>query len=292
MAQINDTGSATGLLANMLQEAIFTASERSIAGKLVSVYDMTGTPGLTAQVPVYPEISASTPGDGVDVTASQDFAPTAVNITAAEIVARVDVTDLLAESSAQNLAADVGTMIGNAIGEKVDTDVFAQFADITAQINTSGATAGELTPTDVLQAIYTLRGTNAPTDADGDYYCVVNPSVAFSLAKALTQAGYASSGATAISNLGNSMLSSSAYMGKIFNCKVFQSTQVATDSASDSIGAVFSPQAFGHVIKRPLVIREQRDESFRLTEYVGVTAVGNGILKNSYAVKLKGTPQI
>ena len=70
MAQINDTGSATGLLANMLQEAIFTASERSIAGKLVSVYDMTGTPGLTAQVPVYPEISASTPGDGVDVEAA------------------------------------------------------------------------------------------------------------------------------------------------------------------------------------------------------------------------------
>ena len=289
---INDTGSATGLLANMLQEAIFTQSERSIAGQLVSVYDMTGTPGLTAQIPVYPEVTAEALTDGGDLTTIDDINPTAVNITAAEVGVRVDVTDLLAESSAQNLAADVGTMIGNAIGEKVDTDVFAQFADLTAQINIAGGTAGEVTPADVLQGIYTLRGQNAPADADGDYYCVLNPSVAFSLTKKLTEGGYAASTASAVSNLGNELLSSSAYVGKIYNCKVFMSTQVATDSASDSIGAVFSPQCFGHVIKRPLVIKEQRDESFRLTEYVGTTAVGNGILKNAYGVKLRGTPQI
>jgi len=289
---INDTGSATGLLANMLQEAIFTASERSIAGRLVTVYDMTGTPGLTAQVPVYPEVSAEGLTDGSDLTTLDDINPTAVNITAAEVGVRVDVSDLLAESSAQNLAADVGTMIGNSIGEKVDTDVFAQFASLTTVVNTSGATAGEVTPDDVLQAIYTLRGQNAPTDADGDYHCVIAPSVAFSLAKKLTEGGYAASAASAVSDLGNSILSSSAFMGRMFNAKIFMSNQVATDSASDSIGAVFSPQCFGHVIKRPLVIREQRDESARLTEYVGTTAVGNGILKNTYGVQLKGTPQI
>lgn len=289
---INSTTTATGLLANILQEAIFTASERSIAGRLVSVYDLTGTAGLTCQIPVFPEVSAAGLTQGTDLTTIQDINPTAVNITASEIGVRVDVTDLLAESSAQNLAADVGTMIGNAIGEKRDTDVFAQFADLTAQVNTTGATAGEITPDDILQAIYTLRGTNAPTDADGDYFAVMNPSVAFSLTKKLTEGGYAASVAAAVSDLGNSLLSSSAYLGKIFNCKVFQSTQVATDSASDSIGAVFSPQCFAHVVKRPLVIREQRDESQRLTEYIGVEAVGNGILKNSYGVKLKATPQI
>ena len=67
---------------------------------------------------------------------------------------------------------------------------------------------------------------------------------------------------------------------------------IRDSSATDSIGCLFSPQAFGHVIKRPLTIREQRDESLRLTEYVGTTAVGNGILKNTYAVRIKATPQI
>ena len=139
---VNTTGTATGLLANMLQEAIFTASERSIAGRLVSVYDMTGTAGLTAQIPVYPEVTAEGLTDGTDLTTIDDINPTAVNITAAEVGVRVDVTDLLAESSAQNLAADVGTMIGNSIAEKVDTDVFPQFLDLDTKLNTTGATAG------------------------------------------------------------------------------------------------------------------------------------------------------
>jgi len=289
---INSTTTATGLLANMLQEAIFTASERSIAGKLVTVYDMTGTPGLTAQIPVYPEVSAEGLTQGTDLSTIDDINPTAVNVTAAEVGVRVDVTDLLAESSAQNLAADVGTMIGNAIGEKIDTDVFAQFADLTTQLNQTGATAGAITVDDILQAIYTLRGTNAPTDADGDYFAVLHPSQAFSLASALAGGGYAASVAPAVSDLGNSILSSSAFMGKIFNCKIFQSTQVAADSTGDKIGAVISPQCLAHVIKRPLVIREQRDESARLTEYVGTTAVGNNILKNSYGVQLRSTAQI
>ena len=54
----NTTSSASALLTNVLQEAIFTASERSIAGDLFQVFDMTGTAGLTAQIPVYPEITA------------------------------------------------------------------------------------------------------------------------------------------------------------------------------------------------------------------------------------------
>ena len=55
------------------------------------------------------------------------------------------------------LGAATNALIGNSIGEKVDTDVFAQFADLTAQINIAGGTAGEVTPADVLQAIYTFR---------------------------------------------------------------------------------------------------------------------------------------
>ena len=56
MANLN-TGD-TQLLTNMLQEAVFSQSEKSIADKVFTVYNMTGTPGLTAQIPVYPEIAA------------------------------------------------------------------------------------------------------------------------------------------------------------------------------------------------------------------------------------------
>jgi len=82
-------------------------------------------------------------------------------------------------------------------------------------------------------------------------------------------------------------LSSSAYMGRIYNCKLFMTTAVAVDSANDAVGGIFSPEAFGHVIKRPIVVKEQYDASARATEYVATTARGNAILKDAYAVKVK-----
>lgn len=287
---INTTGTHGALLTNVLREAVFQASERSIAGNLVKVFDMTGTPGLTSQVPVYPEVSATGLTEGTDITTQTSVNPSTVNITASEIGVRADLTDLLRESSGRDVAADVGRILGNAIGEKVDTDVFAQFDDLTTNVIGTGGT--DLTPDLLLNAIYKLRGSNAPTDADGDYYGVFAPAAIHNVAKVLTQAGYASGGSTALSDAGNSILSSSAYMGRIYNCKLFMTTTVAVDSANDAVGAIFSPEAFGHVIKRPIVVREQYDASLRSTEFVATTARGNEILVDKYACKIKSEAQV
>lgn len=286
--QVNDTA----LLTNILQEAVFTAQEKSIAGQLYTVYDMTGTPGLTSQIPVYPSISASAPAQTDDLSDTA-VALSTVTIAATEIGARVDVSDLLAESTARNMGSDVGVMLGNAIAEKIDTDAFALFT----QGNLSqivGDAAAEVTPDTILQAVYTLRNQNAPTDADGDYIAVLHPGQAFNVAKVLANAGYASSGAAAsISNLGNQILSSSAFVGKIFNVKLFQSSVIAADSVTTAaLGCVFSPSAFGHVLKRPLRIEAQRDASFRKTEYVASTARGNGVIKSNYGVLIQGNKVI
>lgn len=273
----------TQLLTNVLQEAIFTASERSIAGDVFTVYDMTGTPGLTAQVPVYPEITAGDLTQGTDLTASA-ITVGSVTITAAEIGARADLSDLLREGSARDVASDIGVMLGNAIGEKIDTNAFTLFDSVTTAIGTGAA---EVTPSKILQAVYTLRGQNAPTDANGDYYCVIRPEQAYNVANVLQGAGVGTS-ANDLSMVGNDILSKSAFMGRLYNVKMFMSTSVALDSASDAVGCVFSPQAFGHVLKRPLTIKTQEDISNRSVEFVATTARGNALLKDAYAVKLKG----
>lgn len=275
--------SDTALLTNVLQEAIFTASERSIAGDVFTVYDMTGTPGLTAQIPVYPEITAGDLTEGIDLSASA-VATSSVTITAAEIGARADLSDLLREGSSRDVASDIGVLLGNAIGEKIDSNAFTLFDSVTNVIGTGNV---EVTPTKILQAIYTLRGNNAPTDADGDYYCVINPNQAYNVANTLQGAGVGTS-ANDLSMVGNDILSKSAFMGRLYNAKVFMSTAVANDSANDAVGCVFSPQAFGHVLKRPLTIKTQDDISNRTVEFVATTARGNALLKDAYAVKLKG----
>lgn len=273
----------TQLLTNVLQEAIFTASERSIAGDVFTVYDMSGTPGLTAQIPVYPEITAGDLTQGTDLTASA-ITVGSVTITAAEIGARADLSDLLREGSSRDVASDIGVMLGNAIGEKIDTNAFTLFDSVT---NVIGTGAAEVTPSKILQAVYTLRANNAPTDASGDYYCVIRPEQAYNVANTLQGAGVGTS-ANDLSMVGNDILSKSAFMGRLYNVKMFMSTSVALDSASDAVGCVFSPQAFGHVLKRPLTIKTQEDISNRSVEFVATTARGNALLKDAYAVKLKG----
>ena len=284
MANLNSGD--TQLLTNMLKEAVFTASEKSIADKVFTVYDMTGTPGLVAQIPVYPEIAAQERDQTTEVS---DTAMTvaSVNITAAEIQARLDVSDLLSESTIRNMGSDVGQIIGSSIGEQIDTNAFALFteANISADV---GDNADEVTPNTILNAVYQLRSVNAPTDAQGDYMCVLHPGQAFNVAKTLT-----ANGAIALSNKGNDMLSSSAYVGRLFNVKLFQSSAIGLDSvATDAQGCVFSPSAFGHVIKRPLRIESQRDASMRHTEYVGTTAVASAVVKAAYAVRIKGDKTI
>jgi hypothetical protein len=278
------SSSQSALLTNILQETIFTASEISIAGNLVTVYDMIGTPGLTSQVAVYPTISASALTESSDLTAQTNVNPATITITASEIGVRADLTDLMAESSASNQAADIGRILGQAVGNKLDQDVFAQFDSLTTSvINTASA----LTPNDILKALFLLRAQSAPTDNDGDYFGVFSPAQLHNVTKVLTQAGFVGSVAPAISGLGNNLLSTNAYLGKIFNCKIFMSTNVVVDSATQAVGGVFSPRAFGHVLKRPIVVREQRDESARSTEFICTTARGNAILKDIYGVKVK-----
>ena len=135
----NTNISDSQLLTNMLQEAVFTQSEKMIADKVFTTYDMTGTPGLTAQIPVYPEIAAQEQNQTTEVS-DTNFTVAQVDVTAAEVQARIDVSDLLAESTIRNMGSDVGQMIGSAIGEKVDTNAFALFteANIASDVGDNG----------------------------------------------------------------------------------------------------------------------------------------------------------
>ena len=170
------------LLTNMLQEAVFTQSEKMIADKVFTTYDMTGTPGLTAQIPVYPEIAAQEQNQTTEVS-DTNFTVAQVDVTAAEVQARIDVSDLLAESTVRNMGSDVGQMIGSAIGEKVDSNAFALFteANIASDVGDNGTS---ITPGVILQAVYKLREQNAPTDGEGDYHCVIHPGQAYGVANA------------------------------------------------------------------------------------------------------------
>ena len=149
MANEVDTGIGTAFFSNVVQSGLFTLNETSIMRPLIRNYDMSGTPGLTAQVPIYPTVAVSTPGDGADLSNAAFDLTTNKTITASEKGVMVTLTDLMKESASEDVASAVGRQIGSALAEKVDTDIAALFSGFSQTVGTG---ADEITIEDLFKA--------------------------------------------------------------------------------------------------------------------------------------------
>ena len=271
------------LYSNIVQSALYTLNEQSIIRPLVRNYDMSGTPGLTAQVPIYPSISASGVADGTDLS-NTAFNTTSKTITAAETGVLVTLTDLAEESANEDVAAAIGRQIGAAMAEKVDTDLAALFSGFS---NTVGSGAAELTIDSIFQAAAILRANNA--QQNGAFVAVVHPYQAYQLKKQLTNAGATMS--HALSDVGNRALMD-GFIGRVAGVDIFESNVISGDSAGAYVGAVMTQDALGYMVKRSMRIETQRDASLRATEIVGSMAYGVSELFDAYGVGLIGDAQI
>ena len=264
------------LYANIVQSAIYTLSEQTVIRPLVANYDMSGTPGLVAQIPIFPAVSASSVNDNADLS-NIAFNTTKVDVTCSEIGAMIKLTDLGRESAAQDVAVAIGRQLGDAMAKKVDTDLAALFTGFSQSVG-SGNT--ELTADLFFKAGALLRAQQAP----GPLVAVIHPGQGYQLRKVLTNAG-ANVINHNLSDVGNEALKS-GFISTINGISIFESTVVSGTSDGAFVGAVMSSQALAYVLKRNMRIEEQRDASFRATEYVGSMAYGVAELIDLYGVKL------
>ena len=273
----NETTSSTlsELYTEIIQEAIFTFQETSVMRPLVTTYNISGQ-GKQIAVPVYPAISAAAVAEGTDLS-NTAVNPTEATITASEVGVMTTLTDLGRDSASRNVAADIGKLFGDAIADKVDTDIAALFSSFSSDV---GAAATELTPELIFKAVATLRANNVPAP----YYGVFNPKAAFNLKKVLTNAGYTTS-SNAVSDLGNEALRS-GYIATVAGVQIFENSNIAIDAYDDSVGAVFHPASLGLAMKQDFRIETQRDASLRATEIVATITKGQGVVKNDYGVAI------
>lgn len=279
------TGSVLSeLYSNIVQSALYTMNEKTIIRPVVRNYDMTGTPGLTAQVPIYPSVAAAAVADGTDL-ANTAFNTTSKDITASEVGVMVELTDLAAEAATDDVAAAIGRQLGNAMAEKVDTDLAGLFSGFSTQV---GSGADEITADLIFQAAATLRSNNA--DQNGAYVCVLHPFQAYQLKKSLTNAGAATM-SHALSDVGNAALRD-GFIGRIAGVDIFESNVVTGASAGAYVGAVMSQDAIGYMVKRNMRIETERNASKRSLEIVGSMAYGVSELFDSYGVGIVADAQI
>ena len=260
------------LFVNIVAQARFTAEEQSLMRNLVTLYNITGTPGKTVQVPKYPSITAAALTEGTDMS-STAVSTSSVTVTVGEVGAQVLLTDM-ATYGAGDPAAELGTVLGNAIATKMDKDLLALFDGFSTSL---GATTTELTVAYLFQAAATLRANKAM----GRMVGVFHPYQTYALKANLTNTFANPNGG----DLQNEAMRN-GYVGTIAGIDIFESANVTIDGSGDAKGAIFTPEALCMALKRDFNIEPQRDASNRAWELNATAIYGVAELDDSYGVEM------
>ena len=177
MANESTSSTLSELYTEIVAEALFVASERSVMRPLVKNYAISGG-GKSVEVPIYAAVSAAAVSEAADLS-NTAINPTSVTITASENGIMTTLTDLGRNASPRNVAADIGRLFGEAIAKKIDTDLTALFDGFSSVVGSAGA---EVTVAKIFEAVATLRQAAVPMPLAG----VLNPKVAYNVKKNLT----------------------------------------------------------------------------------------------------------
>jgi len=260
------------LFANIIAQARFTAEEESLMMGLVTMYNIGDEAGKTIQVPKYPAVTAADLTEGTDMSSST-VSTSSVTITVGEVGAQVVLTDVAA-MGAGNPAEELGTVLGNSIATKIDTDLIALFDGFSTALGGAGT---EITVADIFKAAATLRANKA----QGEIFAVVHPFQAYQIKANLTNTFANPNGGDAQNT---AMVNS--YVGTIAGVDIFESSNITVDGSDDAKGAVFSREALAIAMKRDFQIETQRDASLRAFELNATAVYGVGELDDTYGVEM------
>ena len=280
MANESTSSTLSELYTEIVAEALFVASEKSIMRPLVKNYAIQGG-GKSVEVPIYAAVSAAAVSEASDLS-NTAINPTSVTITASENGIMTTLTDLARNSAPRNVAADIGKLFGDAIAKKIDTDLTALFDGFSTAVG-SGSTA--LTAALVFQSIANVR--NAGVSMDG-VSAVLHPMVAYDLKANLTNTFANANG----NDLANEALRN-GFVGRLGGVPIYETTNVANDgTAGDYKQGVFHRDALGLAMMQDLKIETQRDASLRADEIVATSVYGVGELNDTYGVELHSDSSI
>lgn len=218
-----------------------------------------------------PRLAAASIADGVDMT-NTPYTPSNVPLTVGEVGLKLTPTDLNQSSSLVD-AADYGSQMGQAIAEKLLTDIASLGGGFSRSISNTGV---NLTEANFIDARATLMLQRIP----GPYVAVLHTQQAFDLMDSIgtTLGAVVGTGGRSIRAEINDLTPNGNYLGNWHGVEVFQYTTVPTANAgADSAGFMFgSNRAIAMVEKWATRMETERDASLRASELVGTSAYAVG----------------
>jgi len=273
MANESTSSTLSELYTEIVAEAQFVASEKSIMRNLVKNYAISGG-GKAVEVPVYAQVSAAAVADATDLS-NTAINPSSVTITASEVGVMTTLTDLARNSAPRNVAADIGKLFGEALARKQDADLTALFDGFSVA---AGDGSAAIAPADIFNALSTLR---AAALSANECAVVLHPKIAYDLKKGLTNTF-----AGLDTETSNEALRS-GFVGTLAGLRIFETSNMSnTGNAGDYKGGAFHKDALAIAMMQDVKIETQRDASLRADEIVATSVYGVGEIHDSYGVEL------
>ena len=273
MANESTSSTLSELYTEIVAEAQFVASEKSIMRNLVKNYAITGG-GKAVEVPVYAQVSASAVAEATDLS-NTAIDPTSVTITASEVGVMTTLTDLARNSAPRNVAGDIGKLFGEAIARKQDEQLIALFDGFSV---TSGDGTTAISPAVIFNALSTLRANSLPAN---ECAVVLHPKIAYDLKSGLTNTF------AGLDTENSNEALRSGFVGTLAGMPIFEtSNMVNTGTAGDYKGGAMHKDALAIAMMQDVKIETQRDASLRADEIVATSVYGVGEIHDSYGVEL------
>lgn len=273
---VSTTSNLNNLYNLIFEDSMFVAQEASLMPNIVRVFDDNQT-FAARNVSKYSEATAEKVAEGVDFAGSSDFGKTlAATLTPSEVVAEFVLTDVMVKNSGQTARRDAALSLGNAMAQKMDTDIVGTFSSFTTDKGPGAGNAMTLAKTGVAMAV--LRNTKTPAPL----YVVLHPYQWHDIWVELGQPAATKSFLGEVAN--NAMRD--YFVSDMLGATWFVSANIDVDASDDAIGAVFNPNAIALDMRTAPYLETERDASLRATELVLVAGYAVGVIRPEFGVKL------
>jgi len=206
--------------------------------------------------------------DGQDIVDEEEIGPTTVDLTSAEVGAKVIVTDKLVRQSQPNVFSMIGRQLGDGMARKKDTDVHALYSSLNGG-TLLGIANAKFNVSNVAAAI-----TYAKANKFGSKLSILHhPNSVY----IFTKSGAITPGATyPVPNGWSQELLGKFFVGlrPLNGVPIFEDGNLAVDSSDDAVGVIADQGAMVVLESVKTRTERQRDASLRATEVVMVSDYG------------------
>ena len=275
MAQTATTGSLENASKIIIAAARYTEEHNAPAMALIESFSLPkGAKQVT--VPKVGQMTVSDLVDGQDIVDEEEIGMTTVDLTAAEVGAKVILTDKLVREQQNNVFTIIGKQLGDAMARKKDTDVHALYGSLNGGTTLGGSKA---------MSLAVVAGAIAYAKANkfgSQIYILQHPNAVFDIAATAVNASqtYPVPRGWSEDLLGNFF----SGLRPLNGVPIFEDGNLAV-SGNDAVGVIADKSAMAVLNSVETRTERQRDASLRATEVVITSDYGVFELDDS-----KGAP--